>query len=268
VSFNEKHNDANGENNNDGEKDNRSRNHGAEGPTEDEGINALRARQRRNFMATLLLSQGVPMILGGDEIGRTQGGNNNAYAQDNEISWFDWANADAQMLEFTRGLITLRRNHPVFRRRRWFMGRQIHGEQVTDIAWFQPNGEPMGEQAWNEEWSKALGLLLAGDNLGVDERGDLISDSTFYMMLNSSENDVTFSLPSESWGQSWREVLDTSTGDPPRVAREQPASALLPATDNGNGADSAAEADGEGLLAPDSEIVVTSRSMVLLERVG
>ena len=123
VSYNEKHNDANGEGNNDGEKENRSFNHGAEGPSDDPEVNAIRARQRRNFMATLLLSQGVPMILGGDEIGRTQGGNNNAYAQDNEISWYDWATADAEMLEFTRGLITLRRNHPVFRRRRWFMGR-------------------------------------------------------------------------------------------------------------------------------------------------
>jgi isoamylase len=267
VSYNEKHNEANGEDNNDGEKDNRSWNYGAEGPTDDEGVNALRARQRRNFMATLLLSQGVPMILGGDEIGRTQGGNNNAYAQDNEISWFDWANADAQMLEFTRGLIALRRAHPVFRRRRWFMGREIHGDQVTDIAWFQPNGELMGDEAWNQDWSKSLGLLLAGDNLGVDERGNLISDSTFFLMLNSSEQYIAYSMPTESWGQSWRVVLDTATGEPPRAASEPSASALLPTTDASVAAEAAAS-EGADLVAPASEIVVTSRSVVLLERVA
>jgi isoamylase len=266
VSFNERRNEANGEDNNDGEKDNRSWNHGVEGPTDDEGVNALRARQRRNFMATLLLSQGVPMILGGDEIGRTQRGNNNAYAQDNEISWFDWATADAQMLEFTRGLIALRRSHPVFRRRRWFLGRPIHGDEVTDIAWFQPNGDPMGEQAWNEPWSKALGVLLTGDNLGVDERGHPITDSTFYLMFNSSEVDVPFSLPSASWNQSWRLVLDTNTGEPPKVAPEEPASALLPSTDPAGANDVSPEIDTRGLLAPDSEIVVTARSLVVLER--
>ncbi|HUR16552.1 MAG TPA: glycogen debranching protein GlgX, partial [Candidatus Limnocylindrales bacterium] len=268
VSYNDKHNEANGEDNRDGEKDNRSWNHGVEGPTDDAEINALRARQRRNFMTTLLLSQGVPMILGGDEIGRTQTGNNNAYAQDNEISWYDWPNADAQMLEFTRGLITLRRVHPVFRRRRWFLGRQIHGEQLTDIAWLGPDGNLMGEGDWNDASSQAIGLYLDGDNLGVDQRGERITDTTFYLLLNSSPDDVVFFLPNSTWGGAWRVVLDTLTGEPPDLVADPPASALLPAPEGGEDVSDASSVDPDKLFEAASDITVTSRSVVLLERVS
>ncbi|HUS22188.1 MAG TPA: glycogen debranching protein GlgX, partial [Aeromicrobium sp.] len=268
VSYNDKHNEANGEDNRDGEKDNRSWNHGVEGPTDDAEVNALRARQRRNFMTTLLLSQGVPMILGGDEIGRTQTGNNNAYAQDNEISWYDWPNADAQMLEFTRGLITLRRVHPVFRRRRWFLGRQIHGEQLTDIAWLGPDGNLMGDADWNDASSQAIGLYLDGDNLGVDQRGERITDTTFYLLLNSTPDDVVFFLPNSTWGGVWRVVLDTTTGEPPDLVADPPASALLPAPEGGEDVSDASSIDPDKLFAAASDITVTSRSVVLLERVS
>ena len=147
VSYNEKHNEANGEESRDGESHNRSWNCGAEGPTEDPEVNKLRDRQKRNFLATLFLSQGIPMLLGGDEIGRSQNGNNNGYCQDNEISWFDWESADKDLLEFTRQLIQLRKEHPVFHRRRWFQGRPIHGAQVTDIGWFTPDGVRDGRRS-------------------------------------------------------------------------------------------------------------------------
>ena len=267
VSYNDKHNEANGEDNRDGEKDNRSWNHGSEGPTADSEINELRARQRRNFMTTLILSQGVPMILGGDEIGRTQRGNNNAYAQDNDLSWYDWASADAQMLEFTKTLITLRRIHPVFRRRRWFLGRQIHGEQLTDIAWFGPAGEIMNEEGWREAHSRAIGLYLSGENLGVDQRGERITDSTFYMLMNSSPDDIAFSVPDPSWGVQWRLVLDTTTGEPPDLVAEPTASALLPSPEGTEGADTDG-VDPDKLYAAETDIVVTSRSVMLLERVS
>src|SRR6185369_889305 len=139
----------------------------------------LRRRQQRNFLATLLLSQGVPMLLGGDEIGRTQQGNNNAYAQDNEISWYDWEHADAGMLAFAQGLIAMREAHPVFRRRRWFMGRQIHGEEVLDICWFSPDGSQMDEGNWAESYARAIAMFLSGDDLGVDQRGQRITDASF-----------------------------------------------------------------------------------------
>jgi glycogen operon protein len=155
VSYNDKHNEANGEDNRDGDNHSRSWNHGAVGPTDDPGINALRARQQRNFLTGLFLSQGVPMLVAGDEIGRTQHGNNNAYCQDNEISWLDWESADTGLLYFTVSLLAFRRAHPVFRRRRWFQGRPLHGKEVRDIAWFTPGGQEMSDDDWNVGFAKS-----------------------------------------------------------------------------------------------------------------
>ena len=215
VSYNVKHNGANLEGDVGGANDNRSYNLGAEGPTGDPAIRVERERQERNFLATLLLSQGVPMILGGDEIGRTQRGNNNAYCQDNEISWYDWRHADQELLAFTRGLIHFRRRHPIFRRRHWFHGRRIHGAEVSDIAWFSPDGQPMSEERWNEELARALGLFLSGTDLGVDEHGQRITDDDFYVLLNAAPDPIAFRLPPERWGARWRKVLDTRSPQPP-----------------------------------------------------
>jgi isoamylase len=212
VSYNGKHNEANGDGDGGGEGENRSWNCGAEGPTDDPEVNALRARQQRNFLATLFLSQGIPMLLGGDEIGRTQGGNNNAYCQDNEISWFDWEHVDADLLEFTSRLIALRRKHPVFRRRRWFQGKPIHGEGVRDIGWFRPDGELMGDEDWRHGFSKSIGVFLNGDAISsLDERGDPVTDDSFYVLLNAHHEPLAFRLPArEQWGNRWRKVLDTA----------------------------------------------------------
>jgi isoamylase len=210
VSYNEKHNEANGEDNRDGDSHNRSWNLGAEGPADDPRINTMRARQKRNFLATLMLSQGVPMLLAGDEIGRTQRGNNNAYCQDNEISWLEWASADGELLQFTRGLIALRREHPVFRRRRWFHGRPIHGSGVTDIAWFAPDGKPMSEDHWAEADAKSLGVFLNGHDLGTDADGETVHDATFAVLFNARPEEVTFTLPAAGdWGRRWVEMIDT-----------------------------------------------------------
>jgi isoamylase len=211
VCYNEKHNEANGEDNRDGESHNRSWNLGAEGPTDDPEVNARRARQQRNFLATLMLSQGVPMILGGDEIGRTQQGNNNAYCQDNEISWFDWEHADQGLLEYTRRLIAFWREHPTFRRRGWFKGRQIRGTEVKDIAWFRPDGNEMSEQDWNEWSAKSFMLFLNGDALRArDERGQPVHDDSFLLLFNAHVDTVPFTLPGEPWGRAWVPVLDTT----------------------------------------------------------
>jgi isoamylase len=210
VSYNEKHNEANLENNQDGERDNRSWNMGVEGPTDDPEINARRARQKRNFMATLMLSQGVPMLLAGDELGRTQQGNNNAYNQDNEISWVDWEKADKDLLEFTRRLIDMRRRHPVFRRRRWFQGRPIHGSGVTDIGWFRPDGSPMDEEDWRAGSARSLGVFLNGERLdSTDPRGEPVVDDSFYILFNAHHDPVDFTTPAEECGKRWIKVLDT-----------------------------------------------------------
>jgi glycogen operon protein len=210
VSYNEKHNDANGEENRDGESHNRSWNCGEEGPTENPEVFALRARQVRNFLTTLFLSQGVPMLLGGDEIGRTQEGNNNAYCQDNEISWYDWEAADEALLQFTRGLIKLRLTHPVFCRRRWFQGRPIHGSNVSDIGWFTPGGAEMSEEDWRAGFAKSLGVFLNGDAIpSPSERGERIVDDSFYLMFNAHHEGVEFRLPERKWGAAWVEVFDT-----------------------------------------------------------
>jgi glycogen operon protein len=211
VSYNDKHNEANGEENRDGESHNRSWNCGAEGPTQDPEVNKLRDRQKRNFLATLFLSQGIPMLLGGDEIGRTQNGNNNGYCQDSEISWFDWESADKDLLEFTRQLIQLRKEHPVFRRRRWFQGRPIHGVQVTDIAWFNLDGAEMAEEHWNESFAKSLGIFLNGEGIqSPDSRGERVVDDSFYVLFNAHHEALQFTLPKRDWGEEWVVALDTA----------------------------------------------------------
>ena len=215
VSYNEKHNEANGEENRDGESHNRSWNSGAEGPTDDPEINALRTRQQRNFLTTLCLSQGVPMLLGGDEMGRSQQGNNNAYCQDNEISWFDWASADETVLDFTRWLIRFRKDHPVFRRRGFFQGRPIHGSGVSDLAWFKPDGEEMSDEDWQTGFAKSLGVFLNGEGLTVPgPRGERVKDDSFYLLFNAHHEPVSFTLPKRDWGQRWVTVLDTTDAAP------------------------------------------------------
>jgi len=215
VSYNDKHNEANGEESRDGENHNRSWNCGAEGPTEDAEINKLRDRQKRNFLATLFLSQGIPMLLGGDEIGRSQKGNNNGYCQDNEISWFDWQSAEKDLLEFTRQLIRLRKDQPVFHRRRWFQGRPIHGAQVTDIGWFTPDGAEMAEEHWNEGFAKALGIFLNGEGIqSPDARGERVIDDSFYVLFNAHHEPLQFTLPKIDWGAEWVAVLDTARSMP------------------------------------------------------
>jgi len=213
VSYNEKHNEANGEDNQDGSDDNRSWNCGAEGPSDDPEIQRVRARQQRNFLATLLLSQGVPMLLGGDEIGRTQRGNNNAYCQDNEISWFDWQQIDEDLLQFCRDLISFRAHHPVFRRRRWFQGREIHGAEVTDIAWFTLEGEQMDEENWGEGYAKTLGVYLNGKAIpNPNPKGEPVTDDSFYLIFNAHHESLEFILPAQSWGRNWVIELDTCDG--------------------------------------------------------
>jgi glycogen operon protein len=213
VSYNEKHNEANGDDNNDGENNNLSWNCGVEGPTDDPEILALRERQKRNLMATLLLSQGVPMISGGDEIGRTQRGNNNAYCQDNEISWTNWDLSDAQreFLAFTSRLIRLRREQPVLRRRRFFRGRDVRGEGVKDIAWLEPSGNEMTDESWNAGFIRCLGVRLDGNAIDeLDERGQPIVGDTLLVLLNGHHDRIDFTLPGEEPGDSWVRVVDTT----------------------------------------------------------
>jgi glycogen operon protein len=215
VSYNEKHNEANGEENRDGESHNRSWNLGAEGPTGDAHINALRARQKRNFLATLLLSQGVPMILGGDEAGRTQGGNNNAYCQDNEISWLDWERADPALIEFTRRAIAFRGDHPVFRRRGWFKGRRIHGKGVSDIAWFTTDGVEMSDEHWGQGFAKSFTVFINGEDLAAtDERGRQVKDDSFLLLFNAHLDAVGFTVPGEPFGKRWVQAIDTASESP------------------------------------------------------
>jgi isoamylase len=215
VSYNAKHNEDNGEDNRDGANDNRSWNCGVEGPTDLPAVNALRARQQRNFLATLFLSQGVPMLLGGDELGRTQQGNNNAYCQDNELSWYDWEHADETLLEFTRRLIRLRTEHPVFRRRRWFHGRPIYGRETRDIAWFTPHGDAMTEEQWREGFAKSLVVFLNGEGIASPgPQGERIVDDSFSLLFNAHHGSLTFTLPGHEWGQRWVKVIDTNAALP------------------------------------------------------
>jgi isoamylase len=247
VSYNHKHNEANGEDGRDGTDDNRSWNCGTEGPAGDPGITALRQRQVRNFLATLFLSQGIPMLLAGDEMNRTQRGNNNAYCQDNEISWVHWpggpGDGDQAMIDFTRQVIRLRGGHPVFRRRQYFQGRSIRGGRDTlgDIAWFTLAGEEMTEDDWEAGFVKSLTVFLNGEAISEpDQRGERVRDGSFLVLFNASEQDLEFTVPSTRYGQVWEKVLDT--------APEEPADAIT--------------------AKPGDPLTVRSRSIQLLHRPG
>jgi len=223
VSYNHKHNEANGDDSRDGWDDNRSWNCGVEGPTEDRNVVALRIRQQRNFLATLLLSQGVPMLLGGDELARTQQGNNNPYSQDNEISWVNWDGSDNDLLGFVRVLTELRRDHPVFRRRRFFHGTPRH-DGTYDIAWFIPSGKQMTEDDWNADHSKAVAVFLNGDAIiEPDPRGQRMVDDSFLLLFNASSDETTFGIPAPPYNGPWEIVLDTAMAKHDRmVSTTQP----------------------------------------------
>ncbi|HUB02495.1 MAG TPA: glycogen debranching protein GlgX [Terriglobales bacterium] len=214
VSYNQKHNEANCEDNRDGTDNNRSWNCGAEGPTDDPAINALRAQQKRNLMVTLLLSQGVPMLLAGDAIGRTQRGNNNAYCQDNEISWLDWeaASSNSEFTALVQKVIALRKNHPVFRRRNFFQGRAIKGAGVKDILWLRPDGQEMSDEEWNQANARTLGMFLSGSSVDeMDERGQPVTDENFLLLMNAHYESVPFQLPAAASEMTWVVLIDTSS---------------------------------------------------------
>ncbi|MCW2631188.1 MAG: glycogen debranching enzyme GlgX, partial [Pseudonocardia sp.] len=253
VSYNDKHNEANDEGGRDGADDNRSWNSGVEGATDDAAVLELRARQQRNFIATLMVSQGVPMLLHGDEMGRSQGGNNNAYCQDNEISWLDWSLAPkfAELIGFTAGVTALRAAHPVFRRRRFFAGRPIRsGAELRDIAWFIPTGKEMTEQDWESGFGKSITVFLNGEGIAdVDGRGERVTDDSFLLLFNAHDEDIDFTLPPDGYGRQWAVVVDTATGevttlsDAPGVVAAEP-----PTTQAG------------------STVRVPSRSLLILQR--
>ena len=245
VSYERKHNEANGEDNRDGTDDNRSWNCGAEGPTADPAITALRARQRRNFLATLLLSQGIPMLLAGDEYARSQQGNNNAYCQDNEVSWLDWAAADRELAGFVSALVRFRASHPVFRRRRFFRSRDIRGQRdgLGDIAWLTPAGTEMTDRDWEAGFAKSLSVFLNGDAISeLGPRGERIRDDSFLVMFNASEIDLPFTIPPAGYGERWAREFDTS----------------WPASPDG--------VPGDADIKAGDRLMVTSRSIQLLRR--
>jgi len=214
VSYEQKHNEANGEDGRDGADDNRSMNFGVEGPTDDPQVNELRERMQRNFIATLLLSQGVPMLLHGDELGRTQGGNNNGYAQDNEITWIDWENVDASLIDFTSALARLRRDHPTFRRRRFFDGRPVRREEVEripDIVWLRPDGTQMQPEDWDSGFGRSIGVFLNGNGIRErDRRGEPITDLHFLVLFNAGDEPVEFTLPDVEFSPNWDVLVDTA----------------------------------------------------------
>jgi isoamylase len=240
VSYNEKHNEANGEGNRDGTNDNLSWNCGVEGPTDDPEIVDLRERQKRNFLAMLFVSQGVPMLLGGDEIGRTQRGNNNAYCQDNEISWFDW-NLDERneaLLEFTKRLLRIRREQPLLRRQKFFQGVPILGQGIKDITWLRTDGEEMGDEEWRTSFIRALGVRLAGDTLNAfDERGEPWTNDALLLLMNAHHDDIPFTLPPGIGDGRWDVLVDT---DEPQIE------------------------PGDRIVSPGEEYNVTGRSLTLL----
>ncbi len=211
VSYNEKHNEANGENNNDGESHNLSWNCGVEGPTDNKAIIELRNRQKRNFLTTLFLSQGVPMLVAGDELGKTQMGNNNPYCQDNEISWINWEKKDEALLAFTQKIIHFTKRHPVFNRRGWFIGLPIKGIGVEDIAWFVPDGKEMPDESWDHDYAKSLGVFLNGHGIHrVGPLGEKVVDDSFYIMFNAHNEELNFKIPRARYGRHWQEVINTA----------------------------------------------------------
>jgi isoamylase len=225
VSYNDKHNEANGEDNKDGANDNNSWNCGAEGPTDDPAINALRERQKRNLMATLLFSAGVPMICGGDELCHTQKGNNNTYCQDNELTWLNWELTPAQQefLEFVKLASRIRREQPVFQRRKFFQGRKIRGSDIKDLSWFDPNGDEMTDEAWNAGFVRCLAVRLAGDVIGEsDERGEPITGDTLLVLLNAHHEPIPFALPAVKPEHFWEVMLDTAVSPVPAAAVRAP----------------------------------------------
>jgi glycogen operon protein len=242
VTYNNKHNEANHEGNRDGTDDNRSWNHGVEGETDDPEINELRRRQQRNFLATLFLSQGTPMLLGGDEIDRTQGGNNNGWCQDNEISWFDWSLSDdaEHLLEFAQQLIALRRAHPILHRRDFFTGTDGAGTGLPDAWWFRPDGLRMTGRNWNASGGHVVGLFLNGEGLTAPgPQGERVEDDSFLLLFNASPVDCEFTIPSRRFGEAWTFVL--STAEPDRPA-------------------------GDATLRWHGELTVQARSLMLLRR--
>jgi len=260
VSYNEKHNEANGEDNNDGDNNNGSWNCGVEGPTDDPEVRALRARQQRNMLTTLLLSQGVPMIAHGDELGRTQDGNNNAYCQDNDLSWVDWHLDDdaAQLLGFAQRVVRLRTDHPVFRRRRFFAGSADHGGEsdLGDVAWFMPNGKHMDEESWRDGYARSLMVFLNGAAIPeCDRRGAPIVGDSFLVIFNAHSDSISFTLPEETYGSEWYIEIDTAAPEP---AAHAAAGASDPATA------AAAAATAATVVEPASEFEVHARSVVVL----
>jgi isoamylase len=212
VSYNAKHNEANQENNQDGENYNHSWNCGVEGESHDPEVLQLRERQRRNFLATLILSQGVPMLLMGDELGRTKNGNNNTYCQDNETSWLNWdlQESNADLLDFVRELIYFRHQHPVFRRRKWFQGRPIHGLGVSDIAWYNPDGAEMSEAQWAVGYAKSIAIFLNGEELGTTGlKGERVIDESFLLLFNAHYETIEFALPETLKERNWATTIDT-----------------------------------------------------------
>ena len=229
VSYREKHNQANGEENRDGEGNNASWNCGAEGSTDDPIVSLIRARQKRNFLATLFLSQGVPMLLGGDEIGRSQAGNNNAYCQDNQISWLDWEHADRELAEFTRQLIDLRKRHSVLRQRNWLGERSASGEKISDIAWFKPDGSEMSEDDWRTGFAKSLEVFLNGcAPVGSEGEAKYPADDCFLVMFNAHHEQLSFHLPAADWAKDWIKVLDTGRAVPEEARQIHKAKEPLP----------------------------------------
>ncbi|MBA2667868.1 MAG: glycogen debranching protein GlgX [Trueperaceae bacterium] len=225
VSFDRKHNEANEEGNRDGHEHNYSWNHGVEGPSDDPDVRRLRTRQMRNLLATLLVSQGTPMLLGGDEFGRSQGGSNNAYAQDNEVSWFDWEGIDEEgkaLLAFTKRLIALRHAHIVFHRNRFFHGREIPGTDVKDVVWLRPDGSEMTGADWADPHARSLGIRLSGEAglLHLTETGEQERDDTFLVLANAAHEPRTFRLPEAPLDGLWQVVIDTADdgeGEPTAV---------------------------------------------------
>jgi glycogen operon protein len=244
VSYNEKHNEANGENSMDGESHNRSWNCGVEGETDDPQVIQLRERQKRNMLVTLMLSQGIPMLLGGDEMQRTQQGNNNGYCQDSEISWFNWdlGQEKEDFINFARELIYFRRQHPVFRRRKWFQGQAIHGKGISDIAWFNPDGTEMTDEQWDVGYAKSIAVFLDGNQIpSPGPQGQRISDDSFILFFNAHYETMEFALPNGLGKREWVVVIDTKE---PRFVQE------------------------EKIYSGNQAVPVVARSLVVLRRVA